>query len=489
MALPGHFTRRGRIAVGVALALTLASARRVDAQSETGRLEGNVASKEAAVAPTGAVVEATRLVSDSISTDRAPVDDHGHYRFDALRPGDYAVRLTAPLLDSLALSLPERAATIVAGTVLRVDFALPSGQAIREAVCPGLSLGRGRGVVAGHAIDADTEEPLLGARVVVLWRELGVDDSTLQVAKAEHAGEATVGPGGEYRLCGVPTDTRLEVQLQHRGRASADVALTVPDSVGAVAMELSLSPTATLDSADVAAPTGPQPTTPSGAAAGTATVGGIVRGALGQPLASTEVRARGVEGSAVTDSTGRFSLSSLPAGTQVLVLRHIGYEPVELPVELRAGRITRRDVRLTRAISLDSVRVVALRSQYPEFDYNRRLNPFGRFLTPDEVARRKPTEPTDLLFGITGLSVVGHGPTAAVVSTRHIGCKGGVNVIVDGMEHVEPNAISASDVAAVEIYSDGTFAPSRFAIRGSCGVVVIWTKASRRIPRPSKPAG
>jgi len=50
------------------------------------------------------------------------------------------------------------------------------------------------------------------------------------------------------------------------------------------------------------------------------------------------------------------------------------------------------------------------------------------------------------------------------------------------------DGIMASQIAAVEIYVDGTFAPSRYSIRGACGVVVFWTRAQRRVHPPAPAA-
>jgi hypothetical protein len=46
------------------------------------------------------------------------------------------------------------------------------------------------------------------------------------------------------------------------------------------------------------------------------------------------------------------------------------------------------------------------------------------------------------------------------------------------------NEIPASSVAAIEVYPQGAFAPTQYSVRGSCGVIVVWTKQSRRTPPP-----
>ena len=87
-------------------------------------------------------------------------------------------------------------------------------------MCAGVKLGKGRGAVAGHAVDADTEEPLANAQVVVAWTEVQVDRKTLRPMRLERSGTVRTGPRGEYRLCGVPTDRWLVLQLQQGERSA-----------------------------------------------------------------------------------------------------------------------------------------------------------------------------------------------------------------------------------------------------------------------------
>jgi hypothetical protein len=450
----------------LALALLAAPRAGVFAQG-AGRLEGTITAAVASRSAAGATVEATRVQPEPVASFVARSDDRGRYRFDSLPPGEYAVRLSTGWLDSLSLTLPERAITVAAGERARLDFALPAGAALRDGVCPGLELGTGKGAVAGHASDPDADLPLVGATVVVSWKELAVDRATLKTQSEERVATMPTRERGEYRLCGVPTGTALSLQLQQNERASSEVRVTVTDEDGAVARDLSLR----------------------GSRAGTATLVGTVRGIAGQPLAQTEVRIEGAEAAAVSDASGRYSLSGLPAGTQTLVARRIGYEPAELTVELRAGRSVERDVQLSRVVSLDSIRVVAMRAQYPEFEYNRRANPFGVFLGPEDIERRHASQTIDLFSGVAGITPSGHGSDAMLTSVhgRAGGNKcAGTALFVNGHSDVRRlNDIAAGSVRAIEIYPQGAFAPTQYSVRGSCGVVVIWTEEARKTSRPT----
>lgn len=438
----------------------------------TGRLAGTVSEKASARPATGAAVEATRVQPEPVRSFRTTVDANGRYRFDSLPPGSYELHVTTPRLDSLALYVPDRAITIDANREASADFALPSAAALRAAICPGLGLGKGRGVVVGHARNADTEHPLIGATVVVGWTELAVDRATLKSNGEERLATAVTDDRGEFRLCGVPTGSSLSLQLQHGDDASAEVKVAVSEDDGVVARDLSLS-------ADTLA-------------SGSARLLGTVRGIGGQPLQNAELRVIGARSSAVSDAMGQYSLAGLPPGTRMLTVRRIGYEVLETPVELRTAQTVQRDVQLTRLVSLDSMRVVALRSQLPEFEYNRKANPFGIYLGPEEIERRKKVHQTsDMLVGLPGVRVAGHGPDAQVSSVHGRAggspCVGMLIRLNGNMSVGDINSIAPSTIAAIEIYPQGAFAPSQYSIRGSCGVMVIWTHSARR--RPTAPTG
>ena len=190
-------------------------------------------------------------------------------------------------------------------------------------------------------------------------------------------------------------------------------------------------------------------------------------------------RCRRAEGTAVSDARGRFSLGDLPSGTQVLEVRRIGYLLVQQSVELRGGRSVAQDVQLRRIVTLDSVRVLAQRSRYREFEFNRRANRFGKFFTIDSIEKRNPLFASDLFRAVPGFRVTGFGLDAVVGSSRGVSSLGGsascsANVVIDGMEHQEINLINPYDIGAMEIYRPGEPAPAQY--RSRCGVIVIWSR-------------
>ena len=456
------------------------------AQSRVGRLEGNVEEKIATRAVSAASVSLVSLESDRSVTFNARPDGFGHYALDSLPAGRYLIQVSSPTLDSLQLALPPKQVNIDAGETSHLDLALPFGSFLRDVVCTGLTLGAEKAVVAGRAIDADTDKPLVGADVVAAWTEVSLDKKTLKSSALKRTTLVKSGPEGEYRMCGVPTGRFLSLQLQHAGRASAAVRVSVTSEEGVVVRDLSMSPTtapsiAALDSLELAAA---RDTTIAARAelqlVGTATLTGSVRGSEGLPVAGVRVRVRDARANDLTDTGGRFIINNLPAGTQILLVQQLGYALTEVPVELRPGATVTRDLQLSRVVSLDSIRVVAKRPQLAEFE-DRRSHSAGRFMTATQIAAYKLTSTPKLIQVLGGFTLKGTGNDARMISTQAFienpTCDSeGANVIIDGRDGTLVNALHPVQIGGLEVYATASLAPAKYADRSKCGLIIMWTK-------------
>jgi hypothetical protein len=486
-------------ALTAAAPLVLAAAPLLAQQSKVGRLEGTVEEKIATRAVSSASVSLVPMASETTVTFSARPDGFGHYALDSLPAGSYLVSISSPTLDSLELALPPKELKIGAGETAHLDFALPFGTSLRDVVCTGLTLGAEKAVVAGRAIDADTDKPLVGADVVAAWSEMDIDKKTLKPKAQKRTTTVKTGPEGEYRMCGVPTGRFLSLQLQHAGRASAAVRVSVTPEEGAVVRDLSMSPRssptiAALDSLEAAAAS--DSTVKARAElqlVGTATLTGSVRGAEGLPVSNVRVRVRDARASDVTDAAGLYIINGLPAGTQIVTMQQLGYAAAEFPVELRAGETVKRDLLLQRVVSLDSIRVVAKRPQLAEFE-DRRAHSAGRYMTATEIAARKLTNTPKLIQTLGGFKVTGVGNDAKLISTQALigdpNCATeGVNVIIDGRDGTIINALHPAQIGGLEIYATPSLAPAKYADRAKCGLVIMWTKqAFAGTKKPPAPA-
>jgi protocatechuate 3,4-dioxygenase beta subunit len=467
-----------RRASSIALVALVLGFMPASAQRGTGRIEGEVTDSMHARPLAAAMVLVTRLSPEPALWFSAVTDARGRFRLDTVPAGRYAVVLAHPLLDSLELTLPAKEVHVDEGGRAHLELALPSGATLRALTCPGVLLPPGTGVLLGQVMDADTEQPLADAVVAVNWTDLIVDRTTLRAEYGLRTQGIRTGALGMYRLCGVPTDSWLAVQVQRAGRAGSVVQTMVPDTAGVATLNLSVSAAATRPISTDSAAASDAATRPL--LTGSASLSGTVRDANGQPVAGAQLRVLETAGTARADSSGRFTLGGLPAGTQILESKRVGYRIVQQPVQLRAGRNVEVEVHLARIVSLDSIRIVAQRSKYREFEQRRRSG-FGRYMTEDEIARRNPMEMSDLLRTAGGFRVYGFGLSARIESSRVLGSGTGygppcstVNIVIDGMQNQDINWVRPQDVAAIEMYPGPAGAPVQYD--SWCGLVVIWTR-------------
>ena len=491
----GLLTRAAR-ALSLALLLPLAAplVSPLAAQATAmGRIEGTIKEAARPRGVKGATVTLARLDPEPVVSFGVKPDERGHYQLDSVPVGRYMIQLSHATLDSLELSLPASEVFIAAGRTAEVPFSLPSSLALRDAVCRGLTLRKETGAIFGHVVDADTEKPLANADVAISWKEISFDRKTLRSTAEQHDNWVRTGPRGEYRICNVPVGSWLLIQLQYAGRAGNAVRVSVSGDEAVVVRDLSLSvadaPTlATLDSVGATVrgmdlESAPGDSVPELLLTGTASVSGVVRGEGGRPLDDVEIRVVNARPAARTGRDGRFTLNNLPSGTQLLAVRRIGYLIGDVAVELRPDRTVRHDVQLRRVVSLDSMRVVARRSRFADFEWRRKNNPSGRFLTANELAKRHATELAPIIQQVGGFTIVGFGPNAQAFSTAarmgRPNCKE-ANVVIDNIDRAAVNMVPPHDIAAVEIYAEAAGAPGQY--RAECGLILIWTKKWRSTP-------
>jgi hypothetical protein len=446
--------------------------RSVAAQTgQRARLEGTVTDSVHVRPLAGVHVVAAGVDAQAEHRSAATTDSAGRFNIDSLPSGRYLVGFESPLLDSLEITVAPREVAVSEGAVAQVELALPPASKLRSAVCSGASLPAETGVLYGHVVDAATEAPLAGAVVTAAWRQLSVDRKTLKPENARRLASAKTDSTGWYRLCGVPTGTQVSFVVEYRDRSSPVVRALVDDTLGILIRHLSLAATGPVADAERA-------DTISAGRSGTARLAGVVRGTGGVPLASAELRVLGTSATGRTDSTGQFSLGNLPAGTQLLEVRHIGYAAVEKAFELRSDATTSGDVQLQRVVNLDSMRVVAVRSRYSEFNDHRRHTTFGVFLDPETMSRQHDPWMSDVILKVPGFTIAGEGPSAKVISSRGVGSNfcSSANIVIDGMPNQSINDVNPFMVGSVEAYREGEPTPPEYFDHKGCGMIVIWTK-------------
>ena len=416
------------------------------------------------------------------STYQAVSDSNGAYHFsvDSLPEGTVVVGFFMPGMDSLGITPPARQIVIRHGESAVLDLGTPSMRTILRVICRD-SATEGHGLMMGVVRDADTDQPLVGALVVVMWTEMNI--GTTSLSKLPKAVHTTVNDKGAYRVCGVPNGVALRAQARLGTKASGFIDVTMPP--GGVLQRDFLVGDRIVARAAPPPDTGAQGTTPAAPAKalGTAQLNGTVLGADGKPLEGAQVYLVGTAIGARADSRGAFRLGGLPAGTQTVEVRLLSYAPKRFTVDLSPARESRLAAVLdTRANVLGEVKVEAKAgSTIPGFDARSKRG-LGAFITRDDIEKRQSVLTTDLFRTIPGLNVVFDGTNYTVQSARAGNMSCPMQWYLDGApfdnsDNSFDQMIRPDDIEAIEVYKSASEVPVQFQGKNaSCGTILVWTK-------------
>ena len=240
--------------------------------------------------------------------------------------------------------------------------------------------------------------------------------------------------------------------------------------------------------------------------------------AAGTPAAGTaDVRVLGPRGSAVigaqvtvtpkrdepglvfarsgsTDDAGRVRLAGLPDGRVTVAARRIGFRPVSVEVTLPATA----PLELTmEAVPQQLAEVVVRGTRRGPYtgrlgDFRRRRDMgFGRFITAEEIDRRRPMFTSDLLRTLPGVNVYTPGVGPSSIRIRGNGCA--PFVWLDGAPasagYLDVDAFAPGSLAGIEVYSGVATVPVELrGTRGeaACGVIALWSRVPEPRPRQAK---
>lgn len=397
----------------------------------------------------------------------------GRFHFDSVPPGQHRLIAAHPILDSIGIQLVTPPVTVAAGQQVTVNMMTPSPGGLVKMLCPPARLALGPSALFGRVRDANTDSPIGKARVSIVWT--AVQFGGLQ--KIPKVREAVTADDGTYRICGLPETFDGKVQVQYAGVTSGDV----PISFNRDALELR--------SLSIAAPVAHVAASDTGGKAAApvnvARLSGRVLSVAGEPVGGARVQLEGTTRAVNSRLDGTFTLDSLPAGSQVVVARRIGYNPVEQAVELSRNEPATTTLRFDKAVTLlPTVTTEAQReSGLDAVGFTmRQKTGMGYFLDEQTIARRQAPKFTDILRTVPGLRVTTSGYDTYVTDARDP-ASGCVNYVVDGSPWVSmsPGDIDSfllpTNVGAVEVYH-GAETPPQFQVPGQsgCATIVIWSK-------------
>lgn len=219
------------------------------------------------------------------------------------------------------------------------------------------------------------------------------------------------------------------------------------------------------------------------AQASSARLVGSVRDSGGGPVALAQFSLQRVRG--FSDSAGLFRLEGLSAGVVILHVRRMGFEPLDLTLELAVGRTDSLSIVLTmvpRELAEVTTEAEARPSQHLADFYRHRQNGLGYYYDRKDIVAAKVQRTSDLLRRLPGVRLV---PDRSGRYQVRMGRTSGgrdcpPDFWIDGIRAAFLNVddVPLMDVDALEIYKGASALPPEYNTRvGSpaCGVIVIWT--------------
>ena len=204
---------------------------------------------------------------------------------------------------------------------------------------------------------------------------------------------------------------------------------------------------------------------------------------------------------AIANEGGDFELRGVEPGAHHVLVRRIGYSPLDTTMTFAPGPALSRQIFLAPLAILDSVRVTAsnlLRS----FEENRRGG-LGHFFTRAELEAQHVQYLAQAIDLLPGISIARGKGSSAWVTSRHGALMGGKVVVPDigdrmrgagaacyarvflndtevyhgrsGEPLFDINSIPVDMIEAMEVYS-AFETPAKYTGLNTCAVVVIWTR-------------
>lgn len=415
----------------------------------------------------------------------ASTDARGAFTLSDVLPGAYDIQVRSPLLRRIGAV--SQSHVMLLDSTARVEVRLVNGQHLLAALCPaprGQS-SAGRAVIMGTVLggaEATTSQP---TRVVAEWHELEqVATSRVDVQRRLRYREVETNADGDFRICGVPTGLPVTVRAIGDSASSAPMSLTLTDDEPVARADVML---------DVAA-----------SRTGTLT-GVVMTDAPERPVSDAEITLPDMGITARSDARGAFRLTDVPPGRHTVVVRGLGYSPLETTLEFAPNQTDERRIQLSRVTVLDSVTTEAT-AHLTDFEEHRRVG-LGRFLTPADMRKLDGFTLAAAMESLGGVGVVrGRGASAWLIRSRGptsltgasqttpnefdrsrgAGTNCYAHVWLDGVPVYlgrddetlfDLSSISPSEIDAIEYYAGPAQTPGKYnGNKSACGVVVIWRR-------------
>ncbi len=394
----------------------------------------------------------------------ALTDSLGRFRFDSVVPGTKQLGVFHPLLETLGISIGSYPFNLGSDSVGIMLFAVPSARSLLQQLCNARPNDKPTGLMTGRVIDPDSGLPVSGSHVSFRWTDYEVRGKK-KLELTPHAVVAVTDDAGIFKACALPIDVPVRVHASRSGIDAPDMEVEIGST------RVALTDIA-IRSADSRA---------------SSSVGGKIADSAGKGVPGAFIGVEGTDLSTMTDSTGLFTVTNIPTGTQILVARKIGFAPVALPILVTPKRTARVDYTMSKSVPvLEDVRVLASANVgLARVGFTRRKEVgLGTFLLAADIEKARNPRLSEILgrvYGLTPDPAKGRGfikSTRDAKSTIEQAC---LRMFIDGTEWIMSSpgyvdeAVLPARIAAIEVYHP-LDVPAEYAYLENCTTILIWTK-------------
>jgi len=218
---------------------------------------------------------------------------------------------------------------------------------------------------------------------------------------------------------------------------------------------------------------------------------GVVReDSTNQPIAGVELVIGALDRRTTTDSVGAFRFDGLATGIHFILVRKIGYRPVQLRAILAMDDTLDAVVTLRPAtveLAPLEVTVSAIPPGMEAWEARRRSGA-GYFIEPKTLRQSEHRQLADIFRSVRGVSLrYGRGNRIILINNRD---RCPMQIYLDGLKIYEPragpgrateppdiNQFTVAHLEAIEIYRGPAETPPEFSgTGGACGTVVLWSR-------------
>lgn len=401
-------------------------------------------------------------------------DSTGFVRGGAVLDGRYTVQVATA--DMLAVGAPpvEHVVVVPPERVKLDSIRVPSARDIVRDACGGDAIRDGLAALTGLVLDS-AGRPAAARAVSVSWLGgvSGIGRGVAVIGRVTNG--AITDDAGAWHLCDVPRGPTISVHtVGDDGAASAEV--VVPNDRWIMPVTLRTSRAAVAVTDTTAASLEVFTKDPAGMALG---------GTLVELFAVT-----GEQRKITTDQRGRAFIATFPRGPVRVRAKHQGYLPGDVMFTAAGGRNTVPLVLGQATLpTLDSTRVVGNRRRSTRTEaFETRLvrKEATASFTAADIARRSPSEISDLLRGVSGIRMIDsasvmYAQLRRATSMSQSGDRCFMRVILDGSVipvDVGINVVRPSEIFGLEVYASAGRLPTGVGVSAqdaACGLIVILT--------------